>query len=327
MADILTQDEVDALLNAVSSGDVPTTQKQDIVNASPNLRDAVSYDFKRPEMVSKDQMRTIQMVHENFARYLSNFLSAYLRTVVDANILAVDQLTFGEFVMSLPNPTNMNIIDLEPLEGRGVFEVNPVLVFAIVDRLLGGAGATMEEIRVFTDIEQSVIGNVVGKALQGLSEAWASVAEINFSSNEREMNPQFCQILAANETVISVTLEVTFKDVTGIISICIPFIALEPIVDKLSARHVYGVGQKELDERQKSNLKETLNIVSVKVSFEVGRTTLRIKELLDLQPNDIVVLDKSVKSPCAMCVENSPKFEGTPGLVSKKKGFKILNKI
>ena len=202
-----------------------------------------------------------------------------------------------------------------------------MLVFSIVDRLLGGAGTTLEEIRLFTDIEQSIMANVVQKSLGALAEAWSSVSKMSFTVIDREMNPQFCQILATNETVVSVTLEVTIKDVTGIVSICIPFISLEPLIGKLSAQHKFGAALKELDEKQKAQIVGTVYSAAVTASFEIGRTHLTIRELLELQRDDIVVLDKSVKSPCTMCVEKIPKFVGSPGLVSRKKGFKILQKL
>lgn len=324
MADILSQDEVDALLSAVSSGEIPEAQ-----NAQENQRhkQVSVYDFKRPEMISKDQMRTLQMVHENFARYLSNLLSAFLRTVVEINLIAVDQLTYGEFIMSLPNPTNMTLMSMEPLEGRGIFEINPVLVFAIVDRMMGGTGLAPGEVRLFTDIEQRVIGTVVEKALQGLSEAWEHVAEINFQSVDREMNPQFCQILAAGETVAAMTLEVKVGDDTsGICSICIPYISLEPLIDNLSAQHLVGVAPKKTTDEQKQNLERNLKLSKVNISFEIGKTMLSIHEIMNLQVGDVVVLDKSINADNTMCVEGIPKFLGVPGLVNTKKGFMIKGK-
>ncbi|MEW6535839.1 MAG: flagellar motor switch protein FliM [Candidatus Auribacterota bacterium] len=321
MADILSQDEVDALLNAVSTGDVGIKKCQHEVQR--HKKDVNVYDFKRPEMISKDQIRTLQMVHENFARYLSNFMSAYLRTVVEINLAAVDQLTYGEFVMSLPNPTYMSILSMAPLEGSTIFEVNPVLVFTIVDRLLGGVGKAPHEIRLFTDIEQRIIGSVIEKALHGLTEAWEHVAHINFEVIDKEMNPQFCQILANNETVASMTLEVKIGETSGIISICIPYISLEPLIDKLSAQHLIGASQKKITDEQKRNLLRNISAASLQVSFEIGRTILTLQELLDLRKGDVIVLDKSIKELNTMSVEGNPKFLGVPGLTGTKKGFLI----
>ncbi|MDX9703456.1 MAG: flagellar motor switch protein FliM [Candidatus Auribacterota bacterium] len=325
MADILSQDEVDALLSAVSSGEIPEAQN---VQENQRHKQVSLYDFKRPEMISKDQMRTLQMVHENFARYLSNLMSAFLRTVVEINLIAVDQLTYGEFIMSLPNPTNMTLMSMEPLEGRGIFEINPVLVFSIVDRMMGGSGVPPEEVRLFTDIEQRVIGTVVEKALKGLNETWEHVAEINFQAVDREMNPQFCQILASGETVAAMTLEVKIGDDTsGICSICIPYISLEPLIDNLSAQHLVGVAPKKITEEQKNNLERNIKNAAVTVSFEIGKTSLSINEIMELQVGDVVVLDKSINSDNTLCVEGVPKFLGVPGLLGTKKGFMVKSKF
>jgi len=323
MADILSQEEVDALLSAVSSGDIPVNTVSD----SGAKKQVNVYDFKRPEMISKDQIRTLQMVHENFARFLSNFMSTYLRTVVDINLIAVDQLTYGEFIMSLPNPTSINIISMDPLVGRGIFEINPVLVFSIVDRLLGGPGYSPSEIRLFTDIEQRIISNVVQRALGGLSVSWEHVANIDFKIVDREMNPQFCQILAPSETVAAITLEVKIVETKGIISICIPYLSLEPLIDKLSAQHLIGAPPKKTSDEQKQNITNNLKNASVTVTFEVGRTQLPIRDIMELQVGDVIVLDKSVNTPNYVCVENVPKFYGVPGLLGSKKGFLIQSKI
>jgi flagellar motor switch protein FliM len=319
MADILSQEEVDVLLNAVSSGDVADTS-----SSKDNRRKEVNvYDFKRPEMISKDQIRTLQMVHENFARFFSNFLSAYLRTVVEVKLIAVDQLTYGEFIMSLPNPTNMSIISMEPLLGRSVFEINPILVFTIIDRLLGGEGTSPTQIRLFTEIEQKVIEDVVCRALKGLEQSWEHIIEINFELVDREMNPQFCQILATNETVASMTFEVKIAETTGILSICIPYLSLEPLIDKLSAQHLIGATQKRLTDDQKEAIVHSLKAASANLSFEIGRTSLSVRELLELQAGDVVVLDEPITALNTVNVEKVPKFKGIPGLVGTKKGFLV----
>ncbi len=323
MADILSQEEVDALLSAVSSGEIPVN-----TTADPGIKKQVNvYDFKRPEMISKDQVRTLQMVHENFARFLSNFMSTYLRTVVEINLIAVDQLTYGEFIMSLPNPTSINIMSMDPLMGRGIFEVNPILVFTIVDRLLGGPGISPQEIRLFTDIEQKIMSNVVQRALVGLSEAWEHVADIDFKFVDKEMNPQFCQILAPSETVAAITLEVKIAETKGIMSICIPYLSLEPLIDKLSAQHLIGAPPKKISDDQKRNIEFSLKNASVTVTFEVGRTQLPIRDIMELQAGDIIMFEKSVNTPNYVFVENVPKFYGVPGLIGSKKGFLISSRI
>ena len=243
MSDILSQEEVDALLNAVSTGSlVPESAADKSAPAEGSLsldnpdrdKSVVLYDFRRPDRVSKDQMRTLQNLHDGYARLLSTTLSSYLRTLVEIDIVSVDQLTYSEFMMSISNPSCIYVFQMEPLEGAAIFEVNPSLVFFIVDRLFGGQGKPSEHNRELTDIEKNVLTKIVERALLNLKEVWEHVGIFTPKIESYETNSQFVQIAPPNETVILISLEVRMKHGSGLISLCFPYMLLETVITKLS---------------------------------------------------------------------------------------------
>ncbi len=321
MADLLSQEEVDALLSAVSEGEVPI----DIGESEKDAGKIVSrYDFRRPDIVSKDQMRTLQMLHKTFCRHLGTALSTYLRTIVEVNLVAVDQLTYSEFNMSLSNPTYISIFSLDPLEGRGVLEINPVIVFTIIDRLLGGPGNPPNEIRVLTDIEQSIIDKVVSIFIDGLKQAWKHVADFKFKVTDSEVNPQFVQIVAPGETVILVTLEMKVGESSGIISICFPFIFIEPIMNRLSAQHLMASTKKRIQESKSEIILKNVEKTYLSLSCVLGEAQISIREILSLKKGDIIVLNRKVKEPLIVNLQKKEKFLVKPGVIGKKKAVKIL---
>ncbi|MBN1522445.1 MAG: flagellar motor switch protein FliM [Candidatus Aureabacteria bacterium] len=321
MVDILSQEEVDALLTAVGDGELPVDED---TGEETTGKIVSRYDFRRPDIVSKDQMRTLQMLHKTFCRYLSTTLSTYLRTVIEVNLVAVDQLTYGEFNMSLSNPTYISIFSLEPLEGRGVLEINPVLVFSLIDRLLGGAGYPPTEVRVLTDIEQSIIDRVIKIFIEGLNQAWKHVADFNFRVTDSEVNPQFVQVVAPGETVILVTLEMKAGESSGIISLCFPFIFIEPIMSRLSAQHLMAATKKRTEENKSDSIKKNLEKSQLLVSCKLGEKPLTIREILELKKGDVIVLDSKVTSRLIVEIQGKEKFLGIPGIIGKKKAVRIM---
>ncbi len=319
MADILSQDEIDALLNAVSSGEVksePTEVKEEREKRISN------YDFHRPEMLSKDQMRTLQMIHDNFARSYTNTLSGYLRTMVEVNLLAVDQLTYGEFIMSLPDPTCISIISAQPLEGLCIFEMNPLLVFTILDRLLGGKGQAGKETREFTEIELAVIADIVKRALVTLEQSWLHVDNVQMAIQRMETNPQFVQIVEQSETVVSITFEAKIGPSTGVISICFPYMCLKPILSKLNAqRWVASLVNESKDAEV--YIRNSLDHAVVNLAVSMGRVSLKIKDLVNLRVGDVIRLDSRVGQDVTGLIGGIEKFTGKVGLLGKKKAFQL----
>lgn len=323
MADLLSQDEIDALLTAVNTGDVPEPTQQEPEESEKKI---VNYDFRRPEMLSKDQMRTLQMIHDNFARSYTNTLSGYLRTIVEVNLLAVDQLTYGEFIMSLPDPTCISILSASPLEGLCIFEMNPLLIFTILDRLLGGKGNCGKEIREFTEIELAVISDIVKRALETLHQSWMHVDNIDYQIKRMETNPQFVQVIEQSETVVSITFEAKIGPSSGVISLCFPYICLKSILPRLSAQR-WVTSMSQGTEADKENIESALTHAHIDMNVILGQVKLTIKDLLNLKTGDVIKLDTKIKENAVAKVGGIDKFRCEFGLLGRNKSIKIADII
>ena len=236
MTEVLSQDEIDQLLTAISSGEVSTEEPI----AQVDQRKIKIYDFKRPDKFSKDQIRTVSIMHETFARQTTTALSSQLRSLAHVHVASVDQLTYEEFIRSIPNPTTIAVINMDPLKGSAILEIDPAVTFSIIDRLFGGQGEGAKFTRELTDIEASVIEGIIVRILGNLREAWATVIDLRPRLGQIETNPQFAQIVPPSEMVVLVTLETKVGEVEGMMNFCIPYLTIEPIIPKLSAQYVYS---------------------------------------------------------------------------------------
>ena len=216
-ADVLSQSEIDQLLSALSTGVVSAEE----MKVEEKQKKVKVYDFKRPDKFSKDQIRTLYMLHENFARLLNTYLSTNLRTLVNISVASVEQLAYEEFIRSLSNPSVIGIFNMSPLKGNVIFEINPNIAFSIIDRLFGGEGTVINKIRTLTDIEETIIRKVITKSLDNLQEAWRHVVNTEPRLEVIETNPQFTQIVPPNDMVVIVTLQTQIGQVEGLINICI----------------------------------------------------------------------------------------------------------
>jgi flagellar motor switch protein FliM len=320
MADVLSQAEIDSLLEALSSGSI----KVEEVISDEKKKKIKPYDFRRPNKLSKDQIRTLVMLHENLARLLTTSLSTYLRSMVRGQVVSIDQLTYEEFTKSLHNPTVMNIISLKPLEGNMLIELSPQLAFAIVDRLLGGFGYSMEKIRELTDIEQTVIKRVMAKVLPNIKEAWQVVAELNPGFESIELNPLFTQIIPPTDMIVLVTLELRISEAFGLMNVCIPLAVLEPILDRLNAQVWFTRSSNKTSNNQSlSAIQQRLAQAAILVSAELGRATISVGELLTLAVGDVIQLDQSVKGLLDIRVGNQVKFKASPGVSDNKMAVQV----
>ncbi|HBF36646.1 MAG TPA: flagellar motor switch protein FliM [Firmicutes bacterium] len=320
MADVLSQAEIDSLLEALSSGSI----KVEEVISDEKKKKIKPYDFRRPNKLSKDQIRTLVMLHENFARLLTTSLSTYLRSMVRAQVVSIDQLTYEEFTKSLHNPTVMNIISLKPLEGNMLIEISPQLAFAIVDRLLGGYGYSLEKIRELTDIEQTVIKRVVAKILPNIKEAWQVVAELNPGFESIELNPLFTQIIPPTDMIVLVTLEVRIAEAFGLMNACLPLAVLEPILDRLNAQVWFTRSSNKTSNNQSFlAIQQRLAQAAIQVSAELGQATISVGELLTLAVGDVIQLDQSVKALLDIRVGNQIKFKASPGVSDNRMAVQV----
>ena len=322
-SDVLSQSEIDELLSALSTGvvsaeDIQTEQKQ---------RKIKVYDFKRPDKFSKDQIRTLYMLHENFARMLNTYLSAHLRTLVHVNVASVDQLTYEEFIRSLPNPSVINIVQMSPLKGNIILELNPNIVFAIIDRLFGGLGLPSKP-RPLTDIEEAIVRRVVDKALENLKDAWKQVVEIEPRMGTIETNPQFTQIVPPNDMVVIVTLQAKIGQAEGLINLCIPYLVLEPVMSKLTTTFwVASSISKQASSENMDALERKLKKALVPVTVELGSTTITVQELLDLAVGDVLQLETKVDSPLSLIIGKKEKFKCKPGISGNRVAIQVTDVI
>jgi len=327
MADILDQSEVDALLNAVSAGEVDAASGLSVAGESPVQKDVSVYDFKRPERVSKDQMRALQTIHEAFARNFGASLSAFLRTIVDIRVATTEQLTYSEFVHSLPSPTCFNLLAAPPLNGQMCLELSPLIVYPIVDRLLGG---TNTEIfipqRPLTSIEMRLVDRIIQRALANLSESWSDAVDVKFEVVGTESNPHLVQIVAPNEVVVVISFEIKIGARAGTMSICIPFNVIEPVIGKLATQSwlAYSRGASTTD--QVRCVTRNLRHAAVELRAYLGQAKIRLGELLTLAPGDLIKLDKLVHRDFIVQVRGQNKFAGRVGQIRSYRALQITRR-
>lgn len=322
MAEILTQNEIDSLLQALSTGALDAES----VKSEDKRRKVKPYDFRRPSKFAKEHVRTLVMLHENFSRLLTTSLSAYLRTMLQVEVASIDQLTYEEFTKSLQNPTVINILKLRPLEGNIILEFAPNLAFAFIDRLLGGTGSYTGGIRELTEIEQQVIKRVVMRIFGNIHDAWMNVYDLEPEYENMETNPLFTQVIPPTEMVILVTLDLKIAEISGLMNLCYPYMVLEPVLSRLSSQYWFASSRKNFSPEDMKNLQKKLKEAAVPVSVNLGKTTITIREMLNLARNDVIRLNQPVKSPLTISVGQEEKYLGFPGIVKNKIAVQLYGK-
>ncbi len=301
MSKILTQDEIDALL--ASAG----TPGGDDVPATATSSGVVVYNFRRPDRVTKEQLRSLHFLHDRYALNVSTSLSAFLRAMTEVNIVSVEQFAYSEFLMSLPDPTAFYAIGLHPLDGIGALELNPALAFTMVDRLLGGNGLTAPPKRALTEIEQNVIDSVMKVLLENLTETWKPIADVQFRIQGRETRPQMLQVTGPNEVVILLVFDLRIGDVRGMLNLCIPATAIEAVGENFAQG--WHRRRREPTAQEESWLHANLARVPLPVTALL-ETTLSARELLALRRGDVIRLTHAVTDPVDVRVAAVPQFEG-----------------
>ncbi|MFH1449558.1 MAG: flagellar motor switch protein FliM [bacterium] len=286
------------------------------------------YDFKHPDKFSKDQLRHIQMIYETFTRSLGAILSTQLRSVVQARVVSVDQITYGEFIQKIPNPATLVVIDLEPLKGEGLLVIDQNLSFAIIERLLGGKGGVSNLTRELSDIELTLIEGVIGKILNSLKEAWISVAEMRPKIINIECNPQFVQIIPPGDMIILTIMDVGIKEVEGKLSICMPAVSIESMASKLSSQYRYGMaGEKGTTKESIDKVEKNLKRVKVPLIVELGTVSITLNDIMQLQVGDVVKLQMGVNEDLNLKIKEEVRFKCRPGLIGSKLGAQITKVI
>ena len=323
MADILSQDEVDLLLNAVTDGELVG---QGAESAQEEVVQLTAYDFRRPERVSKEQLKGLQSLFEAFAREISIVFPPFLRTVVRVDLTSIDQLTYDEFILSVARPTSLSIIDMAPLEGTAVLEMSPSMVFPIVDRVLGGKGMTLPEPRELTEIENRIIQRIVMMILDSLKRSWEQLIEFHLSVVQQESDPLIVQIVAGSEMVVLVGYEIHIGDTVGTINFCIPLLVLTPILDQITqqagyTRHPSPEAERLTRETITGHVLEAV----VPVDAELGQARLSIHEIANLEVGDVIQLNNAPKDLLPLKVGGVHRFDYRPGKRGERTAAQLVS--
>ncbi|MGE3108748.1 MAG: flagellar motor switch protein FliM [Phycisphaerales bacterium] len=332
MPDVLGQSEIDALLAAVDTGEVKQPRGQiEIFSRTRRDLDSVEvrpYDFKRPERVSKDQMRSLQTLHEGFARNFGAALSGFLRTIVEIKVANCDQMTYAEFIAGLPNPTSFNLLEAKPLEGQMCLEISPLIIYPIIDRLLGGTNSDLFiPQRPLTAIETRLISKVTSRGLAALSEAWAGIKQLHFEIVASESNPQLVQIVPPNEVVVVIGFEMKLSNRAGTMNLCIPYNVIEPIIESLSSQNWFNVSKTEKTTSIRRAMESNLSAAPVTVTSILAETSITLNDLMCLSRGDIIVTERPASAPVLMCVEGERRFIANLGKHKGMRAVKIIRSI
>ena len=322
-SDVLSQSEIDALLNAVAKGETSA----EALKKDEEKSKVRTYDFKRALRISKDQIRSLIRIHENFARILTNFFSAQLRIYTQISVASVDQLPYEEFIRSIPSMTILNVFDVPELDGKMIMEVNPSIAFVMLDRLLGGNGDIYNKKGDLTEIETRILSNFFEHSIECLTESWESIEEINPILQELEVNPQFLQLVSPNETVIVITFTMKIGEFNDKINLCFPHVLLEKVMSKLSVHYWIQERQGEEDLEKTLALKKNIRHTYLSVAAELGNTDITIADFLALEIGDVIQLDQRLDAPLVVKIGEESKFYGQIGQMNKKMAVQILDEI
>lgn len=332
MGDVLDQSDIDALLAAVDTGEVQETPGQlrifSRIPRDPTTTEVKNYDFKRPERVSKDQMRALHTLHESFGRNFGASLSGFLRTIVEVRVATCEQMTYSEFISGLPNPTSFNLVKASGLEGQMCLEISPLIIYPIIDRLLGGNTQDLFiPQRPMTIIETRIISNVTKRALTAMSEAWENIKEVSFEVSATESNPQLVQIVPPNEVVVVVSFEMKMSTRAGTMNLCIPYNVIEPVMESLSSQSWFNTTRNQRSKKAEQIITGTLERAPLEVRGLLAETTITLEDMLQLSVGDLVMTEKQAIKPVVLCVEGEKKFLAAIGQFKGKRALKIISTL
>lgn len=318
MGDVLSQNEIDNLLSALSSGEFDPNDTEGV--EEKQVRD---YDFARPSKFSKEHLRTLVFIFEHYARLLSTNLPVYLRRNVQVEVMHSEAATYQEFSNSLSNPVLLGVVNFAPLEGNVIFELATGLGYAIVDRMLGGSGQPLNRNREFTEIELAIIERIMVICTNLLIEPWRSVQQLEPMLERIETNSQFAQFVTPNEMTSIVTMSIRIGEVEGLMNICIPFAVLEPVIDKVNTKYWYSTATETEEGVYREYLEEALQRAQIPVRAIMGRSAISVNDFIHLQPGDIIKVDTKIEDELDVYVGNIKKFSAIPGAFEDSYAVKI----
>lgn len=320
MSDVLSQSEIDSLLNALNSGEVDAEEMKK--GPGKTIKD---YDFARPSKFSKEHLRTLENIFEHYGRLISTNLPIFLRKNVTVEVMNSEALTYFEFSNSLSNPVLLGIIDYPPLDGNIIMEVAVKLGYAIVDRMLGGEGEPLEKIRTFSEIELLIIERVMTSCAELLREPLQSVVDGHPRLDRIETNPQFAQIISPNEMIAIVTLNIKIGEVEGLMNICLPFLTLEPVMDRLNTKFWYSNQKAPSEESFNDDIEHMIKRTNIPVAAVLGKTVIHVSDFAGLQIGDVIMLNSKVDEELDVYVGSMKKFTALPGAAGKNYAVRVMN--
>lgn len=320
MAKILSQDEIDALLSSVS-GDTDESSEA-------NVKQKIAlYDFKHPNLVSKEQMRLLETIHEGICRNFGVFLSASLRMIVEMNLLAVDQIMYSEFVMSIAPPSCIYVCDIDKPSSKIVLELNPQLAILIVERLFGGRGGFVSDIRPISVIEQKVMQRVVERIAFDLAKNWSSIEKFNCNVEKFESNPEFVQVVPSSEPVVVVSMEVKIHGNSTLLNICYPYMWISNIISTPDVHDKILFGARDVSEEERAAIESGLNNTAVDIKTLLGKGNITINDFLNLDKGDVIKLNSRIDSKFPLLIENKKLAYASIGVNRKKYACRLLHDL
>lgn len=318
MGDVLSQNEIDNLLSALSSGEFDLSNSVEVEE-----RSVKDYDFARPSKFSKEHLRTLVFIFEHYARLLSTHFPVYLRKNVQVEVMHSEAATYSEFSNSLSNPVLLGIINFRPLEGNIIMEMSSSLGYAIVDRMLGGDGVPLEKERDFTEIELTILERIMMVCTNLLMEPWQSVQQIEPVLERIETNSQFAQFVSPNEMTSIVTMSIKIGDIEGLMNICIPYAVVEPVIDKLNTKYWYSTTEVRDDSVFREVMEQSISKARIPIRAVMGKSAISVNDLLQLQVGDVIKLNTKIEDEMEVYVGNIKKFSALPGAFGDSYAVKI----
>lgn len=321
MAEVLSQSEIDQLLNNMKTGG------EEAEETSPD-REIVPFDFRLPNRISKNQLRTIRNIHENFAEGFSSFLMARLQTIININVISVDQIYYSEYVLSVSNPACLFTFELANTDIKGILELSPELALSFVDRLLGGNGLGTKSSKMITPIEQKVLYVIVQKIMQDLKKAWQIIGDYDFQVERFEPDIDFAQITSQSESVLLISFELFIGEQSYLMNLCFATFAFDTILSKMSSQSLSTIRPAKYDGTTARNiLMKHLTKTQMSVAVEFGKAVVSMKEIMELEKGDILMLQNRLGEELKVKIEDKETFAGTAGNVNGKRAVKITRRI
>ena len=324
MGDVLSQSEIDELLKSMSEGSVDPSAEEAKDSGKKN---ALPYDFARPQKINKEQLRTLEIMYDTYCRSLTSFLSGYLRTSVSVEVISAEQVTYNEFSNALTNPCILSIVELSPLKGSIILEFSANIGYAIIDRILGGPGTGIKRMRDFSEIEQILLERVTHHTLGPLPEAWANVETLTPRLERIETNSQFAQIVSPTDTTALVTMSIRVGAVEGLMNFCLPISVIEPVLDRLYTRYWFASAPDDIETDYAEDLENKIETANIEVSAVIGRTRIMVSDFVNLAVGDIIPLDSYIDSDLEIFVGPLRKFLAKPGISRGRNAIQITETI